>query len=202
MIEQVGQGRMLAGLEQATGFLRWSSAVLVLASLPAFQAQAPRAQALQNPGKTRSGGSARPEDQREKDKLDQTHRQEGEAILALADAAMAGKPVPSDFEVRWQNDFVKAQRGTFVPFTLIVDASALSRSSALVYVRATRRDTETAAKDVRRTRREKEGADVDTAAYPVDAIFPVELVRGDGRTSRISRGFSVLPGEYDVFVVM
>src|SRR4051794_41194282 len=97
MIEQVGQGRMLAGLEQATGFLRWSSAVLVLASLPAFQAQAPRAQALQNPGKTRSGGSARPEDQREKDKLDQTHPQEGEANPALSHPAEAGQPMPSDF---------------------------------------------------------------------------------------------------------
>ena len=49
---------------------------------------------------------------------------------------MAGKPTPSDFAVQWQNEFVKAQRGTFVPFTLTVDVSDLRQRSALVYVRA------------------------------------------------------------------
>jgi hypothetical protein len=43
-------------------------------------------------------------------------------------------------------------------------------------------------------------ADRDEAAYPVDAIFPVGLAAG--AESRISRGFSVPPGEYDVYVVM
>jgi hypothetical protein len=208
MIDGVGQGRMLAGLEQTTKLLRRSSAVLVIASLPAFQPQISRVQAQARQVSTRladraedvSGGQRAPG---KTDKADETHRQEGEAILALADAAMAGKPVPSDFVVRWQNDFIKAQRGTFVPFTLTVDASRMSKRSALVYVRATRRN-ETALKplrDLRRpTRREQEEAEA--ASYPVDAIFPVELERSAGQESRISRGFSVLPGEYDVFVVM
>ena len=63
----------------------------------------------------------RPAPSRRADKsgASRTHAsREGEAILALADAAMAGKAVPADFDVQWQNDFVKAQRGTFVPFTL------------------------------------------------------------------------------------
>jgi hypothetical protein len=208
MIEQVGQGRMLAALEQTTEFLRRSSAVLVIASLPTFQARITQGSQVHGQARTRWADSAEdvPGDQRgpgKTDKVDQTHRQEGEAILALADAAMAGKPVPSDFDLRWQNDFIKAQRGTFVPFTLTVDASRFSKASALVYVRATRRNEAPPrpARDSRRpTRREQDEAD--SATYPVDAIFPVELERIAGQESRISRGFSVLPGEYDVFVVM
>jgi hypothetical protein len=121
-------------------------------------------------------------------RLDRTHREEGEAILALANAAMAGKPVPSDFGVEWQNEFVKARRGTFVPFTLSVDASRFSRPAALVYVRA--------------TRREEGGRRGAAEPYPVDAIFPVEFAQPLSGPFRISRGFSIPSGEYDVFVVM
>lgn len=172
---------MLAGLEQATLSVKRSAGVLILAAALAtvvFPSTVAWAQA-----------GARSDEVR-------TQREEGEAILALADAAMAGKSGPSDFALRWQNDFVKAQRGTFVPFTLTVDASRLTRQAALVYVRAIRRSLRP---DRRRQDRERP-ADRDEAAYPVDAIFPVDLAAGT--ESRISRGFSVPPGEYDVFVVM
>jgi hypothetical protein len=100
---------------------------------------------------------------------------------ALADAAMAGKPVPSDFALRWQNDFVKAQRGTFVPFTLTADASRLTRQAALVYVRAIRRLLPS---DRRRQDRERP-ADRDEAAYPVDAF----LQRTSASRTDAIRGF-------------
>ncbi len=143
--------------------------------------------------------------------VEQTQREEGEAILALADAAMAavpgvaGKVGPSDFALRWQNDFVKAQRGTFVPFTLTVDATQFTRRAALVYVRAVRRPAPPP--DERRQDRSRQPQNVD-AAYPVDAIFPVDLAPAgavglrEAAASRISRGFSLPPGEYDVIVVM
>jgi hypothetical protein len=182
MIEQVGQGRMLARLEQTTGFPRRLAAGLVIIVLQLWQAGTVLAQrALVVTPKP-----SVPADQR--DQLDLIHRREGEAVLALADAAMAGKSVPLDFALFWQNEFVKAQRGTFVPFTLTVDASQLSKPSALVYVRALKRGGDSP--------REEAGP------YPVDAIFPVELQRETGSRARVSRGFSVLPGEYDVLVVM
>jgi hypothetical protein len=117
---------------------------------------------------------------------------------------MAGKSVPSDFRLQWQNDFVKAQRGTFVPFTLTVDGQ-LSRRDALVYVRATRRSAlSTGTKPVRSGRNGRGEPERDRtaeeAASLVDAIFPVELPEGE--SARISRGFSIMPGEYDVFVVI
>jgi hypothetical protein len=205
MIEQVGQGRMLAGQGQPRLALRRSPRGLAFVfawAVTLVNSTAVWAQAASGDGAAdRSTGAAR--------QVEQTQREEGEAILALADAAMvitagtAGKAGPSDFALRWQNDFVKAQRGTFVPFTLTVDATQFVKPAALVYVRAIRRPS--APPDRRREERDALPAGAE-AAYPVDAIFPVELppasagVAASG--SRISRGFSVLPGEYDVIVVM
>jgi hypothetical protein len=194
MIGQVGQGRMLAGLEQAVCMLRRLAVVLMIVAMPMWEAAETRYQAA--PAAERRTAQA------PRRSLEQMQRQEGEAILALADAAVAGKPVPSDFAVQWQNDFVKAQRGTFVPFTLTVDASQLNRPSALVYVRATRRSPGSVERSGGRTRKERPEDAAGEGSYPVDAIFPVELERFAGVASRVSRGFSVLPGDYEIFVVM
>jgi hypothetical protein len=141
----------------------------------------------------------RPADGRQAGRTVQTQRLEGEAILALADAALEGKPVPSDFRIEWQNEFLKAQRGTFVPFTLTVDLSRISRPAALVYVRAVRQSGGTGEDAATTGRRDRHGVEAD---FPVDAIFPVELQQEPGQIARIHRGFSLAPGRYDVFVVM
>jgi hypothetical protein len=185
MIEQVGQGRMRGSVERTAAFPRLRSARL-LVTLAALAASAPYTWA-----QTSFDAKARAQ-------IELTHRQEGEAILALADAAMAGKSVPLDFDVRWQNDFIKAQRGTFVPFTLIVDASVLSRPAALVYVRAVERRAGRAA-EKKPKGRDRVG---DEQQFPVDAIFPVELTPTVASLARISRGFSIAPGDYDVYVVL
>ena len=192
---------MLARLEQTTGILRRAAGLLVLIAAPAMPA--PRAVdarvALQ---RQQRAEASRPRDSEDRELIERTHREEGEAVLALADDAMAGKQVPSDFAVQWQNDFVKAQRGTFVPFTLTIDATPLSKPSALVYVRARRRENGEAGAKRGRTRESRGRTGVGDASYPVDAIFPVALTPVPGQSIRISRGFSVQPGEYDVFVVM
>jgi len=133
----------------------------------------------------------------------QGHRLEGEAVLALADAALAGKSVPADFQVQWQNEFLKAQRGTFVPFTLAINAARLSRPAVLVYVRAVRQKP---AEPPFRTDRPKSvrmrrdaPADED---FPVDAIFPADLALEPGQIARVSRGFTLVAGAYDVYVVV
>jgi hypothetical protein len=140
---------------------------------------------------------------RQGERTSQTQRMEGEAILALADAALEGKPVPADFRISWQNEFLKAQRGTFVPFTLTVDVSRMSRPSALVYVRAVRqrdRDAQSSRRD--RRQRDRDDDSEPGADFPLDAIFPVALEQEPGQIARIHRGFSLAPGRYDVFVVV
>jgi len=128
-------------------------------------------------------------DRRSQDRLDELRRREGEALLNLADAAMAGS-APSDFSIAWSNDFFKAQTGTFVPFTVTIDRSALTAADALMYVRAARRDT----LPVR-------GRD-SLVRYPFDLIFPVALAGTPGQPLRITRGFAVAPGDYDVYVAL
>lgn len=140
-------------------------------------------------------------DAKQAERIVLTQQLEGEAILALADAALGGKPVPHDFRVEWQNDFLKAQRGTFVPFTLTVDLSRISRPSALVYVRAVRQPAPGGPSQAGESRRDLKGVPTESD-YPVDAIFPVELRQEPGQIARIRRGFSLLPGQYDVFVVL
>src|SRR3954471_6531389 len=145
----------------AAALVAWS---LLVTSLSAVHAQMPEA---------RKPGSA----------VD-THRLEGDAVLALADAAMAGqKPVTSpDLTLGWQNAFLKAQQGTFVPFTLAVNTTGVLPDAVLVYVRAVKRGTpagtSAAVARGRRAERTPERAPGEIAAdtsYPVDAIFPVEL---------------------------
>ena len=128
-------------------------------------------------------------DRRSQDRLDELRRREGEALFSLADAAMAGR-APSDFSIAWSNDFFKAQTGTFVPFTVTIDRSALTAADALMYVRAARRDALPA--------RARGGL----VRYPFDIIFPVAVSGPPGQPLRITRGFAVAPGDYDVYVAL
>jgi hypothetical protein len=128
-------------------------------------------------------------DRRRQDRLEDARRQEAAALVGLADAAMSGRAA-SDFAIEWRNDFFKAQTGTFVPFTVTVERSKLAASSALMYVRAIRREPAPA-----RERSEQ-------VRYPFDLIFPVALTGPADGPIRITRGFAVPPGEYDVYVAL
>jgi hypothetical protein len=125
---------------------------------------------------------------RRHDRPDEASHREGAALVGLVDAATAGR-VASDFSIGWRNDFFKAQTGTFVPFTVTVAPAQLSAASALMYVRAMRRDS------TLRVGR------FDQARYPFELIFPVQLA-GHDEPVRITRGFAVPPGEYDVYVAL
>jgi hypothetical protein len=122
-------------------------------------------------------------------RLEEARRKEGEALVNLADTAMSGRAA-SDFALQWSNDFFKAQSGTFVPFTVTVDRSKLTAASALMYVRAARREAPAAARGRGFVR------------YPFDIIFPIDVGGALGPSLRITRGFAVPPGEYDVYVAL
>jgi hypothetical protein len=154
-------------------------------------------------------------DTRQRERAAEAQRVEGQAVLALADAAMEGRrgAGPTDFRVRWRNAFLKAQQGTFVPFTLVIESPAALPDSALVYVRAVPRSIPSAHAPSRmdaagRLDRKLGRAPADRKAqrleveYPVDAIFPVDLKPDESHVARVSRGFSIAPGDYDVYVVV
>jgi len=128
-------------------------------------------------------------DRRQQEKSEEAARKEGEALLSLADEAMSGRVV-SDFSIGWRNDFFKAQAGTFVPFTVTIDRSKLAGTRALMYVRAARRESPPQV----RSR--------GPVQYPFDIIFPLDLTGLPAQPLRITRGFAVPPGEYDVYVAV
>ena len=127
--------------------------------------------------------------QREQSRVDEALRREGEAVIELANAAMEGRARPSDFALDWRNDFLKAQPGTFVPFTVTVDPTIRATPGALIYVRVAARS---AAPDPRRR----------GVAFPYETIFPLEMTGAASRPVRVQRGFAVAPGRYTVYVVV
>jgi hypothetical protein len=134
-------------------------------------------------------------DRRLQDQVDEANRREAEALVDLADRVMAGRPVESEFRLGWRHDFLKAQAGTFVPFTVTLDAGAVDARKALMYVRVARRGEPPAAAGASEGKQRP-------ARFAFDAVFPADLdAEADGAV-RISRGFAVAPGEYDVVIVL
>jgi hypothetical protein len=141
------------------------------------------------------------------DRAEQIHRIEGQAVVALADAAVAGKPVPADLSIRWRHHFLKAQQGTFVAFIVTVDPAAVGTPTALLYVRlSARRSTSTEAVSSRQSTppvgpsRATQSAGL---AFAVEEVYPIDLrSAAAGEPVRLARAFSTLPGEYELVVVV
>lgn len=135
-------------------------------------------------------------DPRQLERIERVVRQEGEAILALADLPADESSAPSDFVLTWHNDYFKAQAGTFVPFVVSITPAGRKAAAALLYVRLARRGNGNG------DDRPRNRALGDGASFPVEEIYPVELAAERGRATRVARGFAVAPGDYDVTVVV
>jgi hypothetical protein len=178
-----------------------SAAFPALATALFIGAALPAALIAQDP----SESEQRQTDRRHQQRIEEAHRREAEVLVDLADDAKAGRAVAKDFALAWRNDFLKAQPGTFVPFTVTIDRSDLGAASALMYVRAVRvaRPGGTAAPDVPERQlapKTKEKGVLERYAF--DAIFPVDLGGPSAEPLRVSRGFAVPAGEYDVYITL
>ena len=134
-----------------------------------------------------SAGARGQGDRRAQERLEEALRREGDALVEIADAAVAGLNVPADFALVWKNDFFKAQPGTFVPFTVSFTAPTLSSGSALLYVRVEHRT------------RERAGP---PRLFAYETIFPVKVEAAAGQPVSLTRGFAVPPGRYRVVVAL
>jgi hypothetical protein len=139
--------------------------------------------------------AAQAPDHRQLDRIEQALRQEGQAVVALADAAPSRTP-PADFTLTWHNDFLKAQNGTFVPFIVTIARRAAQASDALLYVRAAR---PAAASPESREGRRRPPVSEAPPVYPFEEIYPVTL---SDQPVRIARGFALPAGDYQVTVVV
>jgi hypothetical protein len=131
------------------------------------------------------------------ERIARTLQEEGEAMVALADAADEQAP-PADFALEWHNDFLKAQHGTFIPFIVRITPPRPHPAAALLYVRAVRAGREGGDERGPRPRGEA-GA---LRSYPFEEVYPIEFPGTSDRPLRFIRGFALQPGDYDVTVVV
>src|SRR6185437_11356759 len=108
----------------------------------------------------------------------QAQAEEVQNLVRLADAAMTGQQVPSDFPIQFQNDFLKAQNSrVWVPITLTIDPAKLTTGALTLYLRvAPRGMTAPAAptpaaegKDAKKNDKDKNKKDKDKDAKPASA---------------------------------
>jgi hypothetical protein len=134
--------------------------------------------ALFIPGLLETGDLHR--DHRVQARFDDALRRESDALVEMADDAVRGRAVPTDFVLEWRNDFFKAQPGTFVPFTISFTAPPGVSDRALLYIRVESRSISARA--------------ARTFAY--ETIFPIRIDRGAGERLSVTRGFAVPAGRY------
>ncbi len=112
-------------------------------------------------------------------------------IVSLADVvgtALRGEIVPTDEPFGWANDFLKSSEGTtFIPFTLSIEESKLTTPAVAMYLFVAPRGGGSAA--------------VPSSAFE-DGYHVLLGSAGEDGFYRISRGFWVPAGEYDVYVAL
>lgn len=148
----------------------------------------------------------------------QAQAQEVQGLVRLADAAMTGQQVPSDFPIQFQNDFLKAQQGrVWVPITLTIDPAKLTTTAVTLYIRAAPRGMTSPAappaqaqdqkqdqkKNDKDKKNEKQAAESPTSSYPFEDVSFLELKpSAPGQPAHITRGVGVPSGQYDFYIVM
>jgi hypothetical protein len=138
-------------------------------------------------------------------------------LVRLADAAMTGQQVPSDFPIQFQNDFLKAQNArVWVPITLTVDPSKLTSGAVTLYLRVAPRGMSAPpapaaapeGKDAKKNDKDKNRKDKDAKpagsgpSYPFEDVSFLDLKPTPGQPLRIMRGVAVAGGSYDLYIVM
>src|SRR4051812_23135002 len=152
----------------------------------------------------------------------QAQQQEIQSLVRAADAAMSGQgPLPSDFPVQFQADFLKAL-GTrvWVPLTLTIDPAKVPSGALTLYLRVVPRgmtapapaSAEAPAKDGKDSKdkdKKKNDKSAAGAAAPASPNYPFEDAAqldvkpsAPGQPLRIQRGIGVPSGSYDVYVVV
>ena len=127
-------------------------------------------------------------------KLSNAEKKEILLVQKMVDAAVAGQAMPNDLSLTWlKEDVLKAQGNKqYLPFNVSVDPSKVSGGKVSFYWRVVSKEP---AAPVDPKSKDKNKA----VEYPYEDLNTVTLEAGQ---TRISRSFTVLPGSYDVFVLV
>lgn len=129
-------------------------------------------------------------------KTEEALKKDAQALSKLADAALAARGGPNDFNVTWVNeDFLKGPTDKeFVPFNITLDPTKATTEKLTFYWRVVPTPTAAPAADAGK-KNDKE------QAKPVWEGATVVPVAGAKNPLRVSRSFVAPAGRYDVYVV-
>ena len=138
---------------------------------------------------------------RDQERRSQADQKDIQALVQTVDAVAVGKqPAPADIPLRWEgNHFLRGGDGaTYIPFTIVADASKLASPETALYVRVVNKGAAAAAAPAPAENNNRNRNQAAAVTYPWDNVNFIE-VKGDGR---VSRAIALKPGEYEVFVTM
>ena len=172
---------------------------LVLASIVALLGSATlaaqRGNTAQGGGRGGRGGGG----------LTEAQRKAIQAITALADDAAAGRPAPNDMSLAWVHDDVLkvAQEGqAFVPFIVTIDPSKVAPGPVSVYWRVVSKNAPPAPPPSSdKDKKNDKKAPTPPPSFAYEALTSATVAAGQ-QPMRISRSFTTLSGNYDVYVVV
>jgi hypothetical protein len=124
-----------------------------------------------------------------------------EALVRLVDGVSGGvQQAPADVPIAWEgNHFVKGQDGiTYLPFTLSIDRSKLSKSDVAFYVRVVNKGAAAAAAPAADAKADDKNKPAPRPTYPWDNISFIEIPSN----GKLSRAIALKPGEYEAFIAV
>jgi len=136
-------------------------------------------------------------------KLTDAEKKEIQTVQKLVDDAAAGQAAANDVGLTWlHEDLLKAQGNKqYLPFSVTIDPTKIGGGKVTFYWRVVSKDAAAPAvesKDAKKDDKDKKGGRPD---YAYEDLNTITVPSGQTGAMRISRSFTVAPGNYDVFVV-
>ncbi len=132
-------------------------------------------------------------------KLSNAEKKEIQTMVKIVDGVNAGQPAPNELSLTWmKDDLLKAQGNKqYIPFNVSLDPAKVAGGKISFYWRVISTDpAPVEAKDAKAD--DKKAAKVEFAYEDVNTIA---IESGAASPMRVSRSFTVSPGNYDVYVV-
>ena len=136
-------------------------------------------------------------------KLSDADKKEIQTIQKLVDDAAMGLPMANDLGLTWAHeDLLKAQGNKqYLPFSVTIDPSKASGGRLSFYWRVVSKEAApapapAAAPDAKKDDKKSR------PDFPYEDLHTIAVPSGQSGPMRISRSFTVVPGAYDVFVLV
>jgi hypothetical protein len=140
-------------------------------------------------------------------KLTDAEKKEIQAVQKVVDDAAAGQSAPNEVGLAWiHEDLLKAQGNKqYLPFSVSIDPSKISGNKLTFYWRVVSTEAPAAAANAKDAKDAKDAKKDDKKGgrpeYAYEDLNTIPLQSGQTGPMRISRSFTVAPGNYDVFIV-